>query len=230
MKRSAAFVILLMLSACAFAGDFGTYVGRVVVTWNDDGRTMTLVEPFAYVDPNGVRWDAPAGTRIDGASIPRFAWSIVGGPYEGKYRAPSVVHDVACNERTRDWQDVHLMFHRGMLAAGVDARIALIMYAAVYHFGPRWPRQIVATLKAATGDDADALAGKLTAANRKGEKPGEVVGIVRTRGPGDARQAVIRFDPKPSGLTPQDFEALKAAIETKNLSIDDVENFVGTKR
>jgi len=230
MKRSAAIVLLLVLSAYACADDFGTYVGRVVVAWNDDGRTMTLVEPFAYVDPNGVRWDAPAGARIDGASIPRFAWSIVGGPYEGKYRAPSVVHDVACNERTRDWQDVHLMFHRGMLAAGVDARIALIMYAAVYHFGPRWPRQIVATLKAATGDEITALTGTLTASNRKNEKPGEVVGILRTRGPGNARQAVIRFDPKPSGLTPQDFEALKAAIQTKNLSIDDVENFTATTR
>src|ERR1700752_1913780 len=125
MKQIAAATIMLLLSALSFAEGYGSYIGRIVVTWNHDGRSMTLVEPFAYLDPTGVRWEAPAGTKVDGASIPRFAWSLIGGPFEGKYRASSVVHDVACNERKADWQDVHLMFHRGMLASGVDSRIAL---------------------------------------------------------------------------------------------------------
>src|SRR5438128_1485511 len=102
MQRFVLSAVLFLMSALAYGDNFGSYVGRVVAYWNDDGRSMTLVEPFAYIDPTGMRWDAPAGTRIDGASIPRFAWSIVGGPFEGKYRAPSVIHDVACIERKRD--------------------------------------------------------------------------------------------------------------------------------
>jgi hypothetical protein len=217
----------VLRSAPAAADSYGSYVGRVVVQWNDDGRSMTLIEPFAYVDPKGVRWEAPVGTRIDGASIPRFAWSIVGGPFEGKYRASSVVHDVACNERRRDWQDVHLMFHKAMLASGVDERIALIMYAAVYHFGPRWPREVMQTIKATAGDDVAALASRLAGPQRKDELPAEVIGVARMRGIGDGpKTAVVQFKPKPSALAPKDFEALKDAIERRNLTIEDVQNFM----
>jgi hypothetical protein len=230
MKRIAASMVLLLFSAIACAENFGTYIGRVVATWNDDGRSMTLLEPFAHVDPNGVRWDAPAGTRIDGASIPRFAWSIVGGPFEGKYRASSVVHDVACNQRSRDWQDVHLMFHRGMLASGVDARIALIMYAAVYHFGPRWPREIVASIKATSTDEIAALATGLTGSYRKNEQPGQVVKTLPTRGLSDSRLVVVEYKPKPSQMSRDEFEALKSAIERQNLTIEDVENFGAGRR
>jgi hypothetical protein len=75
---------------------------------------------------------------VDGASIPKFAWSIIGGPFEGKYRDASVIHDVACVARSAPWEYVHLVFYYAMLASGVDKTTAKIMYAAVYHFGPRW--------------------------------------------------------------------------------------------
>ena len=230
MVRIVLSLLLALASAVASADNFGSYIGRIVVTWNEDGHSMTLVEPFAYVDPNGIRWEAPAGTKVDGASIPRFAWSIIGGPFEGKYRAPSVVHDVACNDKKADWQEVHLMFHRGMLAAGVDPRIAMIMYAAVYHFGPRWPREVVASLKAATTDELNALAGRLTAAHRKNERPGKVVKTVSTRGSLGSKMVVVQYEPTPSALTPADFEALKTAIQRQNLKIEDVENFRGGRR
>lgn len=118
--------------------DYGRFVGSVVVEWLDDGRLMKLIAPFAYIAPDGLQWDAPAGSIIDGASIPRFAWSIIGGPFEGKYRNASVIHDVACDERLRSWQEVHQTFYTAMLASDVDKITAKIMYAAVYHFGPRW--------------------------------------------------------------------------------------------
>jgi hypothetical protein len=35
-------------------------------------RRMALLEEFAFVDPEGVRWTVPAGSMIDGASIPGF--------------------------------------------------------------------------------------------------------------------------------------------------------------
>lgn len=117
---------------------FGKYTGQVVARWDPNGRTMTLVEPFKYEDWRGVEWVAPSGSVVDGASIPQAGWSLVGGPFEGKYRDASVIHDVACEDQSRPWKDVHRAFYSGMRASGVDKRRAKLMFAAVYHFGPRW--------------------------------------------------------------------------------------------
>jgi len=117
---------------------WGHFDGRVVARWHDDGRDMTLVEPFAYVDVARVRWLAPAGAVVNGASIPRPFWSLIGGPFEGRFRNASVVHDVACMDRTRAWQDVHRMFYEACRCGRVGVVKAKTMYYAVYHFGPRW--------------------------------------------------------------------------------------------
>lgn len=55
------------------------------------------------------------------------------------YRDASVIHDVACVARTRPWREVHETFYFAMRASGVGEVQAKVMYAAVYHFGPRWP-------------------------------------------------------------------------------------------
>lgn len=117
---------------------WGRFIGDVVARWEDDGRDMTLVEPFAYVDPQEMRWDARAGSVVNGASIPRAFWTLIGGPFEGRFRNASVVHDVACVTRDRRWQDVHRMFHDACRCGGVGRVKATTMYYAVYHFGPRW--------------------------------------------------------------------------------------------
>lgn len=140
MKVGAAVLFAIACSQC-MAQDYGAFIGSVIAKWNTDGRTMTLIAPFAYKDPTGFQWDAPAGSVVDGASIPRFAWSIIGGPFEGKYRDSSVIHDVACVAQKQPWELVHRAFYTGMLTSGVDAIKAKTMYAAVYHFGPRWPQQ-----------------------------------------------------------------------------------------
>jgi hypothetical protein len=119
-------------------GEWGVFVGDVVAKWSDNGRDMTLVEPFAYVDPRALRWDAPAGAVVNGASIPRAFWSLIGGPFEGTFRSASVVHDVACEAREREWQAVHRMFYESCRCGGVAVVKAKTMYYAVWHFGPRW--------------------------------------------------------------------------------------------
>jgi hypothetical protein len=68
------------------SGPLGYFEGRVIAEWLPDGRQMKLVEDFAYIDNASVRWDAPKGSVIDGASIPRVLWTVIGGPFEGKYR------------------------------------------------------------------------------------------------------------------------------------------------
>jgi hypothetical protein len=124
------------------AESFGRFVGNVVAEWLDDGRKMKLVVPFVYVDPDEAEWLAPAGSVVDGASIPRLAWSLIGGPFEGKYRNASVIHDVACDQKRRPWEAVHEAFYYAMRASDVGVVKALTMYAAVYHYGPRWDTQV----------------------------------------------------------------------------------------
>jgi hypothetical protein len=123
---------------CDEPGPFGRFVGTVKTEWIDPDREMKLLEDFAYVDRTGVAWMAPAGSLIDGASIPRVLWTVVGSPFTGSYRNASVVHDVACTERVKPWQEVHRMFHDACRCGGSGEVQAKILFAAVYHFGPRW--------------------------------------------------------------------------------------------
>lgn len=123
----------------------GTFSGLPKVELLRNGREVRLLESLRYVDPCGATWESPQGSVVDGASIPRVAWSIVGGPLEGAYRDASVIHDVACVEKTKVWELVHEAFYFGMLARGVEWWKAKVMYAAVYHFGPRWADPVTKT-------------------------------------------------------------------------------------
>ncbi len=118
--------------------DFGRFEGDIVASWSENGRDMVLRDQFTYVDRSNRQWTAPAGSVVNGASIPSGFWSLIGGPFEGKYRNASVVHDVGCTEMRQPWQDVHQMFYEACRCGGVDDYQAKMMYYAVYHFGPRW--------------------------------------------------------------------------------------------
>ena len=128
----------LLISSNALAQEsWGRFKGEIVVKFLSDGRNVRLEKPFAYVDPNNLDWDVPAGTETDGASVPRFFW-IAFPPFTGQYRAAAIVHDYYCQSRTRTWRSTHLAFYTAMRAAGVDWSTAKAMYGAVYFFGPRW--------------------------------------------------------------------------------------------
>lgn len=137
-RRSSGLVPLVLLLACTGAGAFGHFVGSVKSEWIDPDRRMRLLDDFAYVDRSGVEWKAPKESVINGASIPRALWTVVGSPFTGEYRNASVVHDVACDRRDRPWRDVHRMFYDACRCGGVGEQKAKLMYAAVFHFGPQW--------------------------------------------------------------------------------------------
>ncbi len=121
---------------------FGHFEGDVITRWltdpGGDDRGMELVQPFAYVDPQGKRWDAPAGRNVNGATIPSWLWSTIGSPYVGNYRRASVVHDVACEDQTESSAAVHRMFYDAMRCGGVGSVEAIVMYYAVKTWGPWW--------------------------------------------------------------------------------------------
>src|SRR6266540_7457425 len=117
---------------------WGYYNGEPVTKWNPDGRTMTLLTELRYTDPQGEVWVAPIGSVVDGASIPRYLWSVMGGPFEGKYRNGSVLHDVAYGEHKRPWWDCDRMFYNAMRCSAVSAAEAKTMYYTLYKFGHHW--------------------------------------------------------------------------------------------
>lgn len=118
--------------------DWGYFSGPVETRWDDDGLNMTVLNELRYTDPKGVVWIAPAGSRVNGASVPRAFWSIIGGPFEGRYRKPSVLHDVAYTEQSRPWQEADQMFYNAMRCAGVGSVEAKTMYYALYRHGRHW--------------------------------------------------------------------------------------------
>ena len=148
--RLLTFILAVLLSGCVSgkhrtahdtlnpAGPWGYYSGTIDTRWDANGRTMTLLNELHYTDPKGVVWIAPAGSVIDGASIPRALWSFMGGPFEGKYRNASVLHDVAYDERSRPPKEVDRMFYNAMRCSGVSALEAKTMYYSLLRFGRHW--------------------------------------------------------------------------------------------
>lgn len=120
---------------------FGSYEGTPAqVEFDDeDGRSGKLLRKIVYHRQDGIDWPVPPGAWLDGASIPRPLWSVVGGPYEGLYRTASIVHDHYCITRSHTWRDTHRMFHDAMRCSGVGSVKASVMFYAVYRCGPRWP-------------------------------------------------------------------------------------------
>jgi Protein of unknown function (DUF1353) len=133
------YALILLLSGIGqvTAAD-GRFIGDVVAKWQPNGRDMELTEAFTYVDGRGNQWAVPKVTVVDGASIPRALWSVVGSPFTGKYRKASVIHDYFCGSMSRPWQDVHQIFFQASLTEGNTLVHARLMYGTVYAWGPRW--------------------------------------------------------------------------------------------
>lgn len=134
---------LLVISLCASSTAFGEqptvgYLDTLVLKDVGDGRQFDLVNDYRYVDSRGVEWKVPSGTRVNGASIPSYLWSIVGGPWEGKYRNASVIHDYFYGQRKYASEEIHWVFYDAMRKSNVGIVKAKLMYWAVLRFNPKW--------------------------------------------------------------------------------------------
>lgn len=87
-------------------------------------------------------WSVQLGCTVDGASIPKFAWSIVGGPFSGAYRLSSGIHDIMCStlgcRGLVPYKIVHALFAEMIHAEGMRGRKEWYMAVAVMRGGPRW--------------------------------------------------------------------------------------------
>lgn len=207
---------------------FGRYESPVKTQWLNDGRTMKLLTKFTFIDPQEIRWEAPVASIVDGASIPKFAWSIIGGPFEGKYRDASVIHDVACAQKVRPWESVHEVFYNAMRTSGVGVIKAKIMYAAVYHFGPRWSLSYATVIPRT---QVEAVIGKLKASLDPQSQLRVNISLKRrsslailTKLPEQVKVNVNVVPSSPT-LRETDFAQLEKAIAAKGLTLQDIRNF-----
>ena len=106
--------------------------------YNEDGATIwRLLEPVKYYW-NDVCLKVPAGFEFDGASIPQFAWSIIGPP-NGKYLKAACIHDWMFDTHLIGFDTANNVFLDGMKDLGVGFLQRQIMYFAVQYKGkPLW--------------------------------------------------------------------------------------------
>ena len=119
---------------CQAMGRFRGTHGRVAQRARRRSATVRLLNDFWYDDRENKRWSAPAGSVIDGASIPASLWSFIGSPYTGEYRRPSVVHDVACDDPNIPRKDADRMFYYACLAGGCYLSSASPLYRCADRF------------------------------------------------------------------------------------------------
>lgn len=104
---------------------------------NNNDRDMTLKFDFSFTDKNGKIWTSPAGSFVNGATIPPVLWSVIGSPYTGKYRRASVVHDYFVGEDVNpdvplvERKEADRMFHEACLFDGCNPEFAATLYIAV---------------------------------------------------------------------------------------------------
>ncbi|HDY68911.1 MAG TPA: DUF1353 domain-containing protein [Candidatus Scalindua sp.] len=89
-----------------------------------------LLAPFEYRNPP-VLIKVPTDFITDGASIPSFAYSLIGGRWTGKYVRAAIVHDYGYFFQTMTRKEVDDIFLEGMEILGVPLLNRWIMYKCV---------------------------------------------------------------------------------------------------
>ncbi|REL31083.1 DUF1353 domain-containing protein [Thalassotalea euphylliae] len=106
--------------------------------WLKDGRTVELLQDFSFTDQNGKTWLAKKGRKVNGSSIPRPLWPLIGSPFVGKHRNASIIHDVFCIDKNAPSDEVHQMYYDACICAGVNKTKAQIMLTGIKIGGPTW--------------------------------------------------------------------------------------------
>lgn len=102
-------------------------------------RVVILDRPLDYKsDILGKILVIPVGFSSDGASVPRFMWSIY--PPFGLYLEAAVVHDWLCEHHIVDSKTAAKIFREAMKVCGVGKWKRNKMYWAVRLGGPRFKK------------------------------------------------------------------------------------------
>jgi hypothetical protein len=117
-------------------------------------RRCFLADDLRYTDPNALVWlaskrdpnasdDVETGTT-DGASIPKWAQSFVGLPFDPSYIKAAVIHDhyTYHENRVRSWVSSQRVFYDMLQDLGVPQSKAQIMYLGVLLGSSKWLRLV----------------------------------------------------------------------------------------
>jgi hypothetical protein len=151
------FLSQIQVNGGEFSGEFRDgFIGELILypegCQNTESRKCRLGSVLTYKSPrNGLVWQTDewngdefeSGTT-NGASIPKWAWPIIGKPYDESYLKAAIVHDHYCykENRVRSWRDTHLMFYDALCDLNVEEKKAKMMFFAVYIFGPHWVKLV----------------------------------------------------------------------------------------
>jgi hypothetical protein len=138
-------IFALVVSCCALpANAAGRFTGELELDPPGCEKQLecTVKSEFGYIDSSGIGWQAKAGLKTDGASIPTWAQSFVGAPFAKEFIRAAVIHDHYCRRHVRSWRTTHWVFYDALRASNVSEDKALLMYYAVYLGGPKWLKLI----------------------------------------------------------------------------------------
>lgn len=102
------------------------------LSWKDG--EVTLLKPLELImgDHSII---IPDGESFDGASIPRFAWSLVGSPLSDENLRPGIVHDWLYRYAIYQRKKCDDIFYELLRMEGKSFFGAKVMYLAVRCFG-----------------------------------------------------------------------------------------------
>jgi hypothetical protein len=99
---------------------------------------------LAWQGSDGTVWNGvPVGGLTDGASIPRWCWSIIGlHPLSPSMLPMTTIHDEQCRLQVRPWHVVHRETYAQLMSPDNPNRPpawkARVVQAATMLAGPRW--------------------------------------------------------------------------------------------
>jgi len=111
------------------------FIGNGILEFLPDGRQARVITYLIFVDSRGVSYSADPGQIVDGASIPRFFWRLMGSPFVGRHRRAALVHDGEYIKRKYTRLEVDRMFLEALKVDGVGLIKRQTMYRIVRAFG-----------------------------------------------------------------------------------------------
>jgi Protein of unknown function (DUF1353) len=213
-------VLISTASQQAMGQDFGRFSGPILLELLPDGRNMRVARPITFTSPDKTQWKVPVGAITNGATIPSALWSVVGGPWEGKYRDAAVVHDHYCTTKERPAKEAHRMFYDASRSRGVSKTVADLMYAAIL----TWDRDCGEPSSLSFGDGESA-----PIEQPRSPSPGPGRGP-SSEAPSPPTQPEVRLLP-PGEKNPAEqrklLRALKKKLEKRNYTPDEIEDLTG---
>ena len=139
VRSALAVVAMVAMSVSSAASACGKFEGRLIledVATNypdhgafDPGHTeFQLLSEYTFIGCDGTRYTIPTHrevggekvpTIVNGASIPKAIWSVVGGPWSGKYRNAAVIHDFMTEINFEDSDTTNRIFYDAMISNDV---------------------------------------------------------------------------------------------------------------